>query len=40
VSGIIEERANEVTDALTANGYKVVDDRRENGWYAAAVKKA
>ena len=40
VSGIIEERANEVTDALNANGYKVVDDRRENGWYAAAVKKA
>lgn len=39
VSGIIEERANEVTDALNANGYKVVDDRRENGWYAAAVKR-
>ncbi len=40
VSGIIEERAAEVTDALTAAGYKVVDDRRENGWYAAAVKRA
>ncbi len=39
VSGIIEERAAEVTDALTAAGYRVVDDRRENGWYAAAVKR-
>ena len=40
VSGIIEERAEEVTDALNAAGYKIVDDRRENGWYAAAVKRA
>ena len=28
------------TALMTANGYKVVDDRRENGWYAAAVKRA
>lgn len=40
VSGIIEERATEVTDVLNENGYVVVDDRRENGWYAAAVKRA
>lgn len=40
VSGIIEERASEVTDVLNANGYVVVEDRRENGWYAAAVKRA
>ncbi len=39
VSGIIEERAAEVTDALNAAGYTVIEDRRENGWYAATVKR-
>ena len=37
VSGIIEERAGEVLTALDAAGYKVADERYENGWYAAAV---
>ena len=37
VSGIIEERADEVLTALDAAGYKVEDERYENGWYAAAV---
>ena len=37
VSGIIEERAGEVLTALDAAGYKVEDERYENGWYAAAV---
>ena len=37
VSGIIEERADEVLTALDAAGYKVEDERFENGWYAAAV---
>jgi len=37
VSGIIAERANEVLDALHAAGYRVEDERYENGWYAAAV---
>lgn len=37
VSGIIEERADEVKGALSDAGYTIVDDRRENGWYAAAV---
>lgn len=37
VSGIIEERAGEVLSALDAAGYKVEDERYENGWYAAAV---
>lgn len=40
VSGIIEERADEVTAVLQANGFSVVDSRRENGWYAGVVKKA
>lgn len=37
VSGIIEERAREVLDALDAAGYRVDEERYENGWYAAAV---
>ncbi len=37
VSGIIAERAEEVLTALDAAGYKVADERYENGWYAAAV---
>ncbi|MBE6541876.1 MAG: 50S ribosomal protein L11 methyltransferase [Ruminococcaceae bacterium] len=37
VSGIIEERAHEVLDALDAAGYRVDEERYENGWYAAAV---
>lgn len=37
VSGIIEERAHEVLDALDAAGYRVEEERYENGWYAAAV---
>ena len=39
VSGIIEERANEVIDALDGDGYKPVAERYENGWYAAAFKR-
>lgn len=39
VSGIIEERADEVKTALSENGFAVVEDRRENGWYAGAVKR-
>lgn len=39
VSGIIEERAEEVTDVLKANGYVIEEERFENGWYAAAVKR-
>lgn len=39
VSGIIAERANEVLEALDKAGYKVEDERYENGWYAAAVKR-
>ena len=37
VSGIIEERSGEVLTSLDAAGYKVEDERYENGWYAAAV---
>lgn len=37
VSGIIEERAGEVLTALDAAGYKVDEERYENGWYAAAM---
>ena len=39
VSGIIAERAEEVLGVLRANGYEVKDERYENGWYAAALKK-
>ena len=39
VSGIIEERAEEVTAALAANGWHVEEERFENGWYAAAARK-
>lgn len=39
VSGIIEERADEVISVLTENGYSVIDGKRENGWYAGVVKK-
>ncbi|MBQ3708840.1 MAG: 50S ribosomal protein L11 methyltransferase [Clostridia bacterium] len=40
VSGIIAERAEEVLAVLRANGYAVVDEHFENGWYAAALKRA
>ncbi len=40
VSGIIEERADEVVEALKANGFVIHDESRENGWYCACVKKA
>ena len=40
VSGIIVERAEETVAALNAAGFKVVEEKRENGWYAAALKKA
>ena len=40
VSGIILERAEETVSALREAGFRVIDDRRENGWYAAAVKRA
>ncbi len=39
VSGIIDERANEVTDAFLSLGYTVVEEAHENGWCAAALKK-
>ncbi len=40
VSGIIVERADETIKALNDAGFKVIDDRTENGWYAAALRKA
>lgn len=40
VSGIIVERADEVRTALAENGFVVVKDTEENGWYCAAVKQA
>ena len=39
VSGIIEERAAETVSALAAAGFEVESDMRENGWYAAAVRR-
>ena len=40
VSGIIEERADEVLSVLAQNGLAVADGKRENGWYAGVVKRA
>lgn len=39
VSGIIEERAGEVLEALDKAGYKVEAEKYENGWYAAALRR-
>lgn len=38
VSGIIAERAAETVSALEAAGWKLVDERRENGWFAGALR--
>ena len=32
VSGIIDERMDEVTEALTGNGFKIKESRNEEGW--------
>ena len=40
VSGIIDERADEVLDALRALGYKERETVHENGWCAAAFERA
>lgn len=40
VSGIITERADETVSALSDSGWKLVDERRENGWFAGVLKKA
>lgn len=39
VSGIITERAEEVTDALEEAGLYLVETKEDNGWCALAVKK-
>ena len=39
VSGIIEERAQDVLHALAEHGLSVADSRRDRGWCAFAVKK-
>ena len=39
VSGIICERADETVDALRKSGFEPISERRENGWYAAALKR-
>lgn len=40
VSGIITERADETVSALSDSGWKLIDERRENGWFAGVLKKA
>ncbi len=37
-SGIIAERADDVVNCFTANGFQIVDRRLDNGWCALAVK--
>ncbi len=39
VSGIITERKDEVLSVLRANGFTVAEEKEENGWYAAALKR-
>lgn len=39
VSGIIEERADEVLSVLEQNGLHVANGKRENGWYAGVVTR-
>lgn len=39
VSGIITERAEETVSALKAAGWHLLDERRENGWFAGALKR-
>ncbi len=39
VSGIIVERRDETLEALRKNGFEVIDDAEENGWYCAALKR-
>jgi ribosomal protein L11 methylase PrmA len=39
VSGIILERADDVVDALEANGLKVIERVVDNDWCAMAVQK-
>ncbi len=40
VSGIITERAEETISALEAAGWYLIDERRENGWFAGALKRS
>ncbi len=37
LSGIIDERADEVVSVMEKNGFRVVKTLTENGWFAAAV---
>lgn len=39
VSGIIEERSDETMQTLNDAGFNKICEMRENGWYAAALKK-
>ena len=39
VSGIITERADETINALSANGWELFDEMRENGWFAGVLRK-
>lgn len=39
VSGIITERAEEVVESLDRAGLKLIDELRENGWFAGVVMK-
>lgn len=40
VSGIITERAEETVSALESAGWHLIDERRENGWFAGALKRS
>ena len=37
LSGIIDERADEVVSVMEKNGFRLIESKTENGWFAAAV---
>ena len=39
VSGIISPRADEVREAIAQNGYRVVEERRDNDWLAILIER-
>lgn len=39
VSGIIDIRADDVKDAFSSSGYKIIEEMRKDNWYAFALKK-
>ena len=39
ISGIIDERKEEVTDAVTGAGFEIIESREESDWAAVMLRK-